>query len=153
MEQSLVILKPDTVQRGLMGDIIGRIERRGLRIAAMKMLHVSRELAEQHYGEHKGKVFYEPLLAFIGNGPVVALVVEGPEAINLLRGMMGKTNAKEAVPGTIRGDYGISNRHNLVHGSDSSESAAREIALFFKPDEIIAYRRASEPWIDPDAAW
>lgn len=153
MERSLVILKPDAVQRGLIGQIIERIERRGLRIAAMKMLRVSRELAERHYSEHKGKSFYEPLLAFITSGPAVALVVEGPDAIAVLRAMMGKTNAKEAAPGTFRGDYGLSNRHNLVHGSDSPESATREIALFFDPAEILEYRRDAEKWIDPDAAW
>ncbi len=153
MEKSLIILKPDAVQRGLLGRIISRIERRGLRVAAMKMIWLDRELAERHYGEHKGKPFYEPLLKFITSAPVVVMVVQGPEAIAVLRKMMGVTNSKKADPGTIRGDYGLSNRHNLVHGSDSPASASREIALFFEPEEIHDYKRVTEPWADPDAAW
>ncbi len=153
MEQTLIILKPDAVQRGLIGELIGRIERRGLRIAALKMMRITPELAERHYGEHEGKPFYEPLVKFITSAPVVAMVVTGPQAITLMRTMMGKTDCKQADPGTIRGDYGLSNRHNLVHGSDSPESAAREIALFFTPDEIHSYQRALEPWVDPDASW
>ena len=153
MEQTLIILKPDVVQRGLIGEIVRRIEQRGLRIAGMKMQWLNRELAERHYAEHRGKSFYEPLLAFITSAPVVVMLVEGPQAITVMRAMMGTTNSSVAAPGTIRGDYGLSNRHNLIHGSDSPESAAREIALFFKPEEIFSYRRATEPWIDPDAAW
>lgn len=153
MEQTLIILKPDVVQRGLLGEIIRRIEQRGLRIAGMKMQWISRELAERHYSEHQGKSFYESLLAFITSAPVVVMLVEGPQAIAVMRAMMGKTNSSVAAPGTIRGDYGLSNRHNLIHGSDSSESATREIALFFKPEEIFSYQRVTEPWIDPDAAW
>ncbi len=153
MEQTLIILKPDVVQRGLMGEIIRRIEQRGLRIAGMKMQWISRELAKRHYGEHRGKPFYEPLLAFITSAPVVVMLVEGPQAIAVMRAMMGKTNSSVAAPGTIRGDYGLSNRHNLIHGSDSPESATREIALFFRPEEIFSYQRVTEPWIDPDAAW
>ncbi len=153
MEQTLIIFKPDAVQRGVVGALIHRIERRGLRIAAMKMLWVTPELAEKHYGEHKGKAFYEPLIKFITSSPVVALVVAGPQAIAVMRAMMGKTDSKQADPGTFRGDYGLSNRHNLVHGSDSPESAIREIALWFTPAEIFDYKRALEPWSDPDAAW
>jgi nucleoside-diphosphate kinase len=153
MEKSLIILKPDAIQRGLIGRIIARIERRGLRIAAMKMIWLDRELAERHYGEHKGKPFYEPLLKFITSAPVVVMIVQGPEAITVLRKMMGVTNSKKAEPGTIRGDYGLSNRHNLIHGSDSPESAKREITLFFEPEEIHEYKRVTEPWADPDAAW
>ena len=153
LEQTLIILKPDTVQRGLMGEVISRIERRGLRIAAMKMLQITPELARRHYSEHKDKPFYEPLVKFITSAPVVAMVVEGPEAINVIRAMMGKTNAKVAAPGTIRGDYGLSNRLNLVHGSDSFASAEHEVALFFKPEEIYSYEREVERWIDPDAEW
>lgn len=153
LERTLVILKPDAVQRGLIGAILQRIERKGLRIAALKMLHVSPALAERHYGEHKGKPFYEPLLEFITSGPSVAMVIEGPQAISVVRAMLGKTDAKIAAPGTIRGDFGLSNRLNLTHGSDSPESAAREIARFFEDTEIIAYDRATEPWIDPDAEW
>jgi len=153
LEQSLIILKPDTVQRGLMGRIISRIERRGLRIAGIKMMWIDRELAERHYGEHKGKSFYKPLLEFITSAPVVVMLVEGPEAISVMRKMMGTTNSKAAVPGTIRGDFGLSNRHNLVHGSDSPASAKREVALFFEPEEIHDYQRVTEPWADPDADW
>ncbi len=138
---------------GLIGEIIGRIERRGLKIVGMKMMRVTPELAERHYGEHKGKPFYEPLVRFITSAPIVAMVVEGPQAISVMRAMMGKTDAKQADPGTIRGDYGLSNRHNLMHGSDSPESAEREIALFFSSEELFAYARSSEAWIDPDAAW
>ncbi|MGC9358697.1 MAG: nucleoside-diphosphate kinase [Anaerolineae bacterium] len=153
MEKTLIILKPDAVQRGLMGEIIQRIERRGLRIAAMKMMWVDRDLAERHYAEHKGKSFYEPLLKFITSAPVMVMVVQGPEAISVMRAMMGKTNSKQAAAGTIRGDYGLSNRHNLIHGSDSPKSAEREIPLFFEPEEIFDYKRVTEPWADPDAAW
>lgn len=153
MERTLLILKPDAVQRGLLGEVIGRIERRGLRIAALKMLRFTPELAERHYGEHKGKPFYEPLIKFITSAPSVVMIVEGPEAIAVMRGMMGKTNAKEAAPGTIRGDLGLSNRLNLIHGSDSPESAQREIGIFFTAEEIYGYRREVERWIDPDAAW
>lgn len=153
LERTLIILKPDAVQRGLIGAILNRIERKGLRIIALKMLHISPELAEPHYGEHQGKAFYEPLLAFITSAPAVALVVEGPQAIAVMRMMLGKTDAKQAEPGTIRGDYGLSNRHNLVHGSDSAESAAREIPRFFEEAELLRYTRAEEPWADPDAEW
>ena len=153
LERTLIILKPDTIQRGLMGEVIGRIEQRGMRIIALKMMWVDETLAERHYGEHKGKSFYEPLLAFITSGPVVAMIVEGPEAIPVMRTMMGATNSKAAAPGTIRGDFGMSNRHNLIHGSDSPASAKREIALFFDIEEIFSYQRELEPWVDPDAAW
>lgn len=153
VERTLILLKPDAVQRGLIGEIIGRIERRGLKIVGLKMMRVTPELAERHYGEHKGKSFYEPLVRFITSAPIVAMVVEGPQAITVMRAMMGKTDAKQADPGTIRGDLGLSNRHNLVHGSDGPESAAREIALFFAPEELYVYGRSSEAWIDPDAAW
>ena len=150
MEQTLLILKPDTVQRGLIGEVISRIEQRGLRISGMKMMEITPALAAQHYAEHQGKSFYDPLIAFITSAPVVVMVVSGPQAIAIMRAMMGKTDAREAAPGTIRGDYGLSNRHNLIHGSDSPESAQREIALFFKPEELYDYKRAVEPWIAPE---
>jgi len=153
LERTLIILKPDAIQRGLIGTLIARIEQRGLRIAGLKMLWVSPELAERHYGEHRGKAFYEPLLRFITSAPVVALVVEGPQAISVMRMLMGKTDARQADPGTIRGDFGLSNRHNLVHGSDSPESAEREIALWFTPEELFSYHRPTESWVDPDSAW
>ncbi len=146
MERTLVILKPDAVQRGLIGPILTRIEQRGFRIAAMKMMRISRELAERHYAEHKGKSFYEGLIAFITSAPVVVMVVEGPQAVRIVRQMMGKTNAADAAPGTIRGDFGLSMK-NLIHGSDSPESAAREIALYFTEEEILTYERPADRWI------
>jgi nucleoside-diphosphate kinase len=150
LEQTLLILKPDTVQRGLIGEVISRIEQRGLRISGMKMMQITPSLAAQHYAEHQGKSFYDPLITFITSAPVVVMVVSGPQAIAIMRAMMGKTDAREAAPGTIRGDYGLSNRHNLIHGSDSPESAQREIALFFKPGELYDYKRVIEPWIGPE---
>ena len=147
MERTLVILKPDAVQRGLIGPILTRIEQRGFRIAAMKMMRISRELAEQHYAEHKGKSFYEGLIAFITSAPVVVMVVEGPQAVRIIRQMMGKTNAADAAPGTIRGDFALSMK-NLIHGSDSPESAAREIALYFTEEEILTYERPADRWIN-----
>ncbi len=146
MERTLVILKPDAVQRGLIGPILTRIEQRGFRIVAMKMMRISRELAERHYAEHKGKSFYEGLIAFITSAPVVVMVVEGPQAVRIIRQMMGKTNAADAAPGTIRGDFALSMK-NLIHGSDSPESAAREIALYFREDEILTYERPADRWI------
>ena len=153
IEKSLILVKPDGVQRGLIGAIISRIEKRGLRIDAMKVMHVSQELADQHYGEHKGKPFYNSRIKFITSAPVVAMVVSGPQAVSVLRTMMGKTDARVAAPGTIRGDFGLSNGTNLVHGSDSLESAEKEIARFFKPEEICHYTRNSEIWINPEVNW
>ena len=131
MTRTLVICKPDAVERGLTGEIIARLERKGLRIAAMRMETITREIAGQHYGEHQGKPFYDDLVAFITRGPAVLMVVEGPEAYSVVRTLMGATNPRQAAPGTIRGDLAIELTENLVHGSDSPESAAREIALFF----------------------
>ena len=153
IERSLILVKPDGVQRGLIGAIISRIEQRGLRIDGMKLMHISQELAEQHYGEHKGKSFYNSLIEFITSSPVVAMVVTGPQAVSVMRAMMGKTDARAAAPGTIRGDFGLSNGTNLVHGSDSLESAKKEIERFFTPDEICSYTRESENWINPEVTW
>ena len=153
LERTLIILKPDAVQRGLIGEIIGRIEKRGLRIAAMKMIQITEELASKHYAEHVGKPFYPSLLEFITASPVVVMAVEGPEAVSVMRATMGKTNAREAAPGTIRGDFGISKGNNLVHGSDSLESAKREVALFLADEEICSYQRNIEFWVEPDAEW
>jgi nucleoside-diphosphate kinase len=147
LERTLVILKPDAVQRRLVGRIIERFEAKGLKIAAMKLMQVTPELAERHYGEHKGRPFYEPLLAFITRGPVVPMVIEGPGAVAVVRKMLGTTHGAEADSGTVRGDFGMSNRYNLTHGSDSPESAAREIALFFRDDEIIDYRLDDAHWV------
>ena len=130
-DRTLVICKPDAVERRLVGEIVSRLERKGLRIAAMRMETISKETAGQHYGEHQGKPFYDDLVAFITRGPAVLMVVEGPEAYSVVRTLMGTTNPRQAAPGTIRGDLAIELTENLVHGSDSPESAAREIALFF----------------------
>ena len=130
-DRTLVICKPDAVERRLVGEIVSRLERKGLRIAAMRMETITKETAGQHYGEHQGKPFYDDLVAFITRGPAVLMVVEGPEAFSVVRTLMGATNPRTAAPGTIRGDLAIELTENLVHGSDSAESAAREIALFF----------------------
>jgi nucleoside-diphosphate kinase len=147
MERTLVLLKPDAVQRRLIGRIISRIEEKGLKIVGLKMIRVSRELAEKHYAEHREKPFYPELVSFITSAPVVAMVVEGPKAVETVRKMMGKTNPLEAEPGTIRGDFGLSVTMNLIHGSDSQASAAREIALFFREDEILSYNTADSAWL------
>lgn len=141
------MLKPDAIQRGLCGEIIARFERRGLKIVAMKMLWITKELAEKHYGEHRGKKFFEGLISYITSGPVIAMVIEGKNAVKLVREMMGKTNPQESMPGTIRGDYGIELGRNIIHGSDSLASAEREIALFFTKEEIFDYKLATESWI------
>jgi nucleoside-diphosphate kinase len=130
-DRTLVICKPDAVERRLVGEIVSRLERKGLRIAALRMETISKETAGVHYGEHQGKPFYDDLVAFITRGPAVLMVVEGPEAYSVVRTLMGATNPRTAAPGTIRGDLAIELTENLVHGSDSPESAAREIALFF----------------------
>ena len=130
-QRTLVLLKPDTVRRGLVGEILGRFEAKGLRIVALEQRTISASIADAHYAEHVGKDFYPPLRAFVTSGPLVALVLEGDEAIEVIRGLNGATDGRKAAPGTIRGDFSLSNRENLVHGSDSSESAHREIGLWF----------------------
>ncbi|MBP7332887.1 MAG: nucleoside-diphosphate kinase [Firmicutes bacterium] len=147
MERTYLMVKPDGVQRGLAGEIIARFEKKGFKIAALKMLRISRELAEKHYGEHVGKPFFESLVGFITSGPVVAMVVEGKDAVSAVREMMGATDPLKALPGTIRGTYGIDIGRNIIHGSDSKESAAREIALFFKEEELWDYSREIDNWI------
>jgi nucleoside-diphosphate kinase len=140
------MLKPDAVQRGLVGRIVARLEAKGLKVVALKMMKIDRPLAERHYAPHKGKDFYEPLIRFVTSGPTVFLVVEGKGAVAVTRKMMGATFGPNAEPGTIRGDFGMSNRFNLIHGSDSPEAAAREIALFFRPEELIDWQPAAWPW-------
>ena len=147
MQNTLIIFKPDAVQRRLVGSILARFEAKGLRIAALKLIQVDRALAEQHYGEHAGRPFFEGLIQFITGGPVVVGVLAGNEAISVVRTMLGATNGTAAAPGTIRGDYSISKQNNLVHGSDSPESAAREIALWFKEGEVADYSIAGSNWI------
>lgn len=146
-ERTFVLLKPDAVQRALVGEIIGRFERRGLKLVGMKMLRVSRSLGETYYAEHKGKAFFDPLMAYVTAGPVVAMVLEGDGAVAEVRKMMGKTNSAEAEPGTIRGDLALTIERNLIHGADSLESARREIDLFFKKDELHDYARSDEAWL------
>jgi len=146
MERSLVIVKPDGVQRGLVGRITGRFESKGLKLVAMKMIRMARELAERHYAEHKGKDFYDDLVAYITSGPVVAMVWQGPQAVEVVRRLIGPTDGAQAPPGTIRGDFGICLRYNLVHGSDSAQSAEREIELFFSRDDMIEYDRPVLEW-------
>jgi nucleoside-diphosphate kinase len=147
MERTLIILKPDAVQRGLCGQIIDRIEKKGLQIVGMKMMHISRALAETHYQPHKGKPFYEPLVNFMTSSPVIVVALSGKEAIAISRKMMGATFGSKAEPGSIRGDFGVSNAFNLIHGSDSAESAQRELGLFFKPDELLDWKPAIQPWV------
>lgn len=147
MQRSLVIVKPDGVQRGLSLSILARLEARGLKMVGLKLMHISRELAERHYGIHKGRPFYEGLVSYITSGPVVVAVFEGPNAIAIIRNTMGATNAAEAAPGTIRGDLAIEIGFNLIHGSDSPESAATEVQLFFKDDELLSYTRDVDRWI------
>ena len=147
MERTLIILKPDCVQRRLMGQIIQRFEQKGLTIAAMKLMRISRDLAERHYAPHKGKPFYPGLIEYITSGPVVVMVVAGPRAIGVCRKLMGKTFGFDAEPGTIRGDFGASTTYNLVHGSDAPESAATEIALYFTPTEILDYATPEAQWV------
>ncbi len=147
MEQTLIIVKPEGVQRGIIGNVLTRFEQRGLKFAALKLIHITPELAEQHYGVHKGKGFYEGLVKHITSGPVVVGVVEGPKAISVVRTTMGTTNAAEAIPGTIRGDYALEIGFNIIHGSDSPENATKEINLFFKPEELVHYSIAAESWI------
>jgi nucleoside-diphosphate kinase len=147
LERTLVILKPDAVQRGLVGEILQRLERRGLRLAALKFSSITPELAARHYAEHEGKPFYPALIEYITNGPVVLGVFEGKNAIAVVRTTMGVTNPANAAPGTIRGDLAVETGRNLIHGSANADDAAREVDLFFHPDEIYSWQRSTEPWI------
>jgi nucleoside-diphosphate kinase len=146
-ERTLILIKPDAVQRQLIGKIIDRYESRGLRILGMKLMHADRALAEEHYGEHREKPFYAGLVEFITSAPLVAMAVEGPNAIAVCREINGKTRPSEAAPGSIRGDWAVDTGHNLVHASDSADSAPRELALWFKPEEVIDYPRAIDSWV------
>jgi nucleoside-diphosphate kinase len=150
LERTLVLVKPDGVQRGLIGDVISRIERRGLRLVAMKFMHIDGDLAARHYAEHKGKGFYDGLIAYITSAPVVAMVWEGPRAISVVRATMGVTSPADAAPGTIRGDLAVTVGRNIVHGSANAEDAAREVSLFFTDAELLDWSRATDPWIFED---
>lgn len=147
MERTLVLIKPDGVQRGLIGEIVRRLEQRGLRLIAAKFLFVSTSLAKRHYAVHKGKPFYEDLIAYITSAPVMAMVWEGPSAIAAVRQTMGATRPTEAAPGSVRHDFGLQVGRNLTHASDSVETASMEIDLWFKKDEIIAWTRDLDRWI------
>ena len=146
-ERTLVLAKPDAVQRALIGEILGRFERKGLKVVGLRLLSVPRDMAEQHYAVHAGKHFYAGLVEFITSGPVAALALDGPDAIATVRRMVGKTMPNEAEPGTIRGDLGISGLRNLIHASDAEETAAEELELWFGADSLVDYERAVDAWI------
>jgi nucleoside-diphosphate kinase len=147
LERTFVMLKPSTVARGLVGNVVGRIEIKGLKIAALKMTWVTEVMASKLYAVHKGKPFYASLVEFITSGPIVAMVVEGDEAVKVVRKLIGATNAKEAEAGTVRGDLALSNQKNAIHASDSVENAKCEMSIFFKNEEILSYKRADEDWV------
>jgi len=147
MERTFVMLKPDAVQRGLIGQIVARFEAKGFRPVAMKFMRIPRELAERHYAEHRGKGFFPKLIEYMTSGPVLVMVWEGDNIISVVRGMMGKTNPAEAAPGTIRGDFAQQTGRNLIHGSDSPESAKREIELFFNDYELLGYEACTKAWL------
>ena len=147
MERTLIILKPDAVQRRLVGEILQRFEDKGFTIAAMKMMRISESLARENYRQHEERDFYEPLVKYMSSGPVVAVLLEGKNAIQIARRMMGDTFGADAAPGTIRGDLALSNRFNLIHGSDSAEAAEREARIFFSDEEIMAYTASDMPWV------
>jgi nucleoside-diphosphate kinase len=146
MQRTYIMIKPDAVQRGLIGEIVSRFEKTGMKLIAMKLMLMPKATAEKHYGEHKGKPFYDALISYITSGPVLAMVLEGEDVVAVCRNMMGKTNPKESALGTIRGDYGMQTGRNIIHGSDSAESAAREISVFFRPEELITYGRTIDQW-------
>lgn len=147
MERTFIMLKPDAVQRGLVGEIISHFEKKGLKLAGMKLIQVDRNLAEAHYAEHQGKGFFEPTVTYIMSSPVVAMVWQGKNVVVLARELMGATNPANANPGSIRGKYGMDISRNIIHGSDSVTSAEREISLYFKPEELIDYPKAGDEWL------
>jgi len=147
MERTLIIFKPDAVQRGLCGEILSRFERKGIQIVGIKAMKIPQSLAETHYGPHKGKPFYDGLVKFMTSSPVIVLALQGKDVITISRKMMGATFGSKAEPGTIRGDFGVSNSFNLIHGSDSPEAAQRELGLFFKQGELVEWSPASQGWV------
>ena len=147
MERTLIIVKPEGVQRGLVGDVLARFEARGLKLVGLKLMRITPELAAQHYAEHQGKDFYAGLVAHITSSPVVVGVLEGPNAISVTRAMMGTTRPAESAPGTIRGDYALSVSLNIIHGSDGGDAAQREISLFFTDAELVSYERNVDRWV------
>jgi nucleoside-diphosphate kinase len=152
LERTLVLIKPDAVRRGLSGEIISRLEKKGFKMKAVRLMHIDRAMAERHYAEHAGKVFYDPLVEFITSAPLLAMVWEGRQAIDTVRKMTGSTDSAQALPGTIRGDLSLSSRYNLIHASDSPESAQREIGLFFPGEDLLSYGRMEDtfPFVDTD---
>jgi nucleoside-diphosphate kinase len=151
MQQTLVLLKPDCIQRRLVGAVLERFERKGLRLVGLKLVQAGHALAEQHYAVHKGKPFYDSLLRFITSGPTAALVLEGREAVAVVRQIMGATDGTKAAPGTIRGDYALTVQNNLIHGSDSPENAAAEIKLWFRPEELLTYTPTDAAWVGTES--
>ena len=149
-ERTLVLVKPDGVQRGLVGEVMGRLERRGLHLVGAKFMQIDEDLATRHYAEHQGKPFYDGLVSFITSGPVMAMVWEGPWAVTMVRTMMGTTNPVQSEPGTIRGDLAVALGMNVIHGSDSPERGAQEVELFFKPQELVEWESASKSWTVED---
>jgi nucleoside-diphosphate kinase len=147
MERTLIIFKPDAVQRGLCGEILARFERKGLQLVGAKLMKIPLATSEKHYEPHKGKPFYSGLIQFMTSSPVMVLALQGKDAIAIARNLMGATFGSKAAPGTIRGDFGVSNSYNLVHGSDSPESAVKEISLFFKPEELLDWKPAIQAWV------
>ncbi len=147
MDRTLIILKPDAVQRGLTGKIISRFEDKGLQVVGMKFMKIPVELAEKHYAPHKGKPFYDGLLKYMTSSPVIVMALQGKGVVDIARKMMGATFGFKAEPGTIRGDYGVSASFNLIHGSDSPESAKTELAIWFKPEELVDYELAARAWV------
>lgn len=150
MERTLIILKPDALQRGLCGEILARFERRGFRIIALKSLRISEQLAREHYAEHEGKPFFAALVAYITAAPVIVLALEGPSAIAAARATVGATQPRDAAPGSIRGEFALAVGRNLVHASDGPDSAQRELRLFFQDDELLRWQRAGDEWIFED---
>ena len=148
MEQTLVIVKPDGVQRGLVGEVISRFERRGMKLAGLRLIEIDRPLAERHYAVHEGKPFYEGLLSYITSGPVVVMAVEGPDAIATVRRIVGATKSNEAAPGTIRGDFALTVGRNIIHASDAPETAQFELGLYFE-GALLQYEKASDAWVFP----
>ena len=147
MEKTFVMLKPSTVSRGQIGEVLTRLEHKGFKIAGLKLIQMSLQKAEQLYAVHKAKPFYKDLVTYITSGPIVVMVVEGEDAVKVMRKLVGATNAKEAEPGTIRGDFAMSNQKNVVHASDSVENAISEMNLFFSAEEVLSYKRADEDWV------
>jgi nucleoside-diphosphate kinase len=147
LEQTLIIVKPDGVQRGLVGEVLARLERRGLKLAGLRLMQIDRELAERHYAVHQGKPFYEGLVNYITSGPVVVAAIEGPDAIAVVRRVIGSTRSNEAAPGTVRGDFALTVERNIIHASDAPDTARFEVGLYFQPSEVVSYTRDVDRWV------